>query len=189
MSSTDTTSMVAQIASLQDYDQYADLNWEGSFEDYLKIVKDNPDVTRNSFQRAYDMILSYGRQEYMDAKKKLVHYSFFDDPKNGGKDGIYGLDIPLMKLVNVLRSAAQGYGPEKRVILLHGPGGLLEQVDDRALAQEGARGVFAHPRGRALHLLLEADRRRHDGSGKRRGDLSLPDERRAAEADPGGLAR
>jgi serine protein kinase len=147
MSSTDTTSMVAQIASLQDYDQYADLNWEGSFEDYLKIVKDNPDVTRNSFQRAYDMILSYGRQEYMDAKKKLVHYSFFDDPKNGGKDGIYGLDIPLMKLVNILRSAAQGYGPERRVILLHGPVGsskstiarlIKKGLEEYSRSQEGA---------------------------------------------------
>ncbi|PIE18009.1 MAG: serine protein kinase [Proteobacteria bacterium] len=147
MSTVEPGSLIRQIADLQDYDQYADLHWEGSFEDYLQIVRDNPEVTRNAFQRVYDMVLAYGRQEYIDAKKKLVHYSFFDDGHNGGKDGIYGLDIPLMKLVNVLRSAAQGYGPERRVILLHGPVGsskstiarlLKKGLEDYSRSAEGA---------------------------------------------------
>ena len=32
--------------------------WEGSFEDYLELVRKNPQVTRNAFQRVYDMIIS-----------------------------------------------------------------------------------------------------------------------------------
>ena len=32
--------MVKQIASLQDYESYQDLHWEGSFEDYLKLVEE-----------------------------------------------------------------------------------------------------------------------------------------------------
>ena len=133
MSTADFGSMVKQIATLQDYDHYADLHWEGTFEDYLRIVKENPDVTRNAFQRVYDMVLSFGREEYIDAKKRLVHYNFFDDPSTGGKDAIYGLDIPLMKLVNILRSAANGYGPERRVILLHGPVGSSKSTIARLL--------------------------------------------------------
>ena len=81
----------------------------------------------------YDMIMSYGREEYIDAKKKLVHYPFFDDPENDGEDSVYGLDIPLMRLVNVFKSAAYGYGTEKRVILLHGPVGSSKSTIARLL--------------------------------------------------------
>ncbi|MCK5799001.1 MAG: serine protein kinase [Deltaproteobacteria bacterium] len=133
MSTVEPGSLIRQIADLQDYNSYADLHWDGSFEDYLEIVRKTPDVTRNAFQRVYDMVLSYGRQEYIDAKKKLVHYSFFDDERNGGRDAIFGLDIPLMKLVNILRSAANGYGPERRVILLHGPVGSSKSTIARLL--------------------------------------------------------
>ncbi len=136
-------SLVSKIAALQDFKQYADLNWEGTFEDYLQIVKENPKVARSAFQRLYDMILSYGREEYIDAKKKLVRYSFFRDEQNSGRDAIYGLDIPLMKLVNILRSAAHGYGTERRVILLHGPVGSSKSTIARLLKQ----GLEEYSRG------------------------------------------
>jgi serine protein kinase len=90
-------------------------------------------VTRNAYQRAYDMILSHGEEEYMDNKKKLVRFSFFRDEQSGGADAIYGLDIPLMRLMSVLKSAAQGYGTEKRVILLHGPVGASKSTIVRLL--------------------------------------------------------
>ena len=125
--------MVSAIATLQDYDQYQDLHWEGSFEDYLQIVREQPEVTRNAFQRLYDMVVSYGAEEYIDNKKKLIRYPFFKDPIDGGKDAIYGLDIPLMRLVHVLQAAAQGYGPEKRIILLHGPVGSSKSTIARLL--------------------------------------------------------
>lgn len=143
--------MVARIAALQDYDRYRDLHWEGSFEDYLAIVRERPQVTRNAFQRLYDMIVSYGEEEYIDNKKKLIRYPFFKDPIDDGKDAIFGLDIPLMRLVNVLRAAAQGYGPEKRIILLHGPVGSSKSTIARLLkkgtehyshTQEGAIYTF-----------------------------------------------
>ena len=38
-----------------------------------------------------------------------------------------------MKLVNVFKSAAQGYGTEKRVILLHGPVGSSKSTIARLL--------------------------------------------------------
>jgi serine protein kinase len=132
-SAADTAAMVSRIAALQNYREYADLNWEGSFEDYLGVVRDNPKVTRTAFQRIYDMILSYGQEEYFDVKKKLVRYNFFKDEQHGCKDAIYGLDIPLMRLVAVFKSAAQRYGTEKRVILLHGPVGSSKSTIVRLL--------------------------------------------------------
>ena len=126
-------SLVTRIASMQDYKRYEDLYWEGSFEDYLKIVQERPEVTRNAFQRVYDMVVSYGEDEYMDSKKRLIRYPFFKDPIDNGKDAIHGLDIPLMRLVHVLQAAAQGYGPERRIILLHGPVGSSKSTIARLL--------------------------------------------------------
>ncbi|HEX4613434.1 MAG TPA: serine protein kinase, partial [Urbifossiella sp.] len=48
-------------------------------------------------------------------------------------DGIYGLDRPLMQLVNTFKSAALGYGTERRVILLHGPVGSAKSTIARLL--------------------------------------------------------
>ena len=141
-----TTEMVSRIAALQDYDQYRDLHWEGSFEDYLRIVRDRPQVTRNAFQRLYDMIVSYGEEEYIDNKKRLVRYPFFKDPIDGGRDAVFGLDIPLMRLVHVLRAAAQGYGPEKRIILLHGPVGSSKSTIARLL-KKGCEAYSRAPDG------------------------------------------
>jgi serine protein kinase len=139
--------LVGQIAELQDYDEYRELHWEGSFEDYLELVKKNPRITRNSFQRVYDMVLSHGAEEYIDNKKKLIRYNFFKDEAGGGHDAVYGLDITLMRLMNVLKSAAKGYGTEKRVILLHGPVGsskstivrmIKRGIEDYSRTPEGA---------------------------------------------------
>ena len=124
--------LTSQIASLQDYKEYEDLHWEGGYEEYLQLVKKNPRVTRNAFQRLYDMVLSHGQEEYIDNKKKLIRYNFFSD-QEGGSDAIYGLDITLMRLMSVLKSAAQGYGTEKRVILVHGPVGSSKSTIVRLL--------------------------------------------------------
>jgi serine protein kinase len=127
------TAMVEKIAAMQDFALYRDLAWEGTFEDYLQVVRQHPQVTRNAFQRAYDMIIRYGIEEYTDNKKKLVRYNFFKDEMNGGADAVYGLDIPLMRLVHVFKAASEGYGPEKRVILLHGPVGSSKSTIARLL--------------------------------------------------------
>lgn len=115
-------------------------NWSGSFQEYLDLVKRDPKITRNAFQRMYDMILEAGTEEYIDFKKQVIRYKFFDDIKNNGKDAVFGLDVPIMKLVNVLKAAALGYGTEKRVILLHGPVGSAKSTICRLLK----KGVEAY---------------------------------------------
>ncbi len=139
-------SMIERIASLQDFDQYRDLHWEGSFEDYLEIVRARPEVTRNAFQRVYDMIIAAGVEEYVDNKKKLLRYNFFRDDSGSGRDAIFGLDIPLMRLVNVLKAAAEGYGPERRVILLQGPVGSSKSTIARLL-KKGLEDYSRTPEG------------------------------------------
>lgn len=126
-------SLLHSISQHHDIDEYQDLHWEGSFEDYLNVVREDPKVTRNAYQRIYDMIMSYGTEEYIDNKKKIVRYNFFKDEFGDGQDAIYGLDIPLMRLVNVFKAAANEYGTEKRIILLHGPVGSSKSTIVRLL--------------------------------------------------------
>ena len=122
MAPTDGASLLNLLDEMQNKKRFQELNWSGTFNDYLDNVAKNPKVTRNAFQRLYDMIMSYGTEEFEDAKKRLIRYSFFSDSSFDSDDAIYGLEIPLMRLVNFFKAAAQGYGTEKRVLLLHGIG-------------------------------------------------------------------
>ena len=121
------------ISKNLDPEKHRELNWTGTFHDYLRIVQENPSVVRNSFQRMYDLIMSHGVEEYTRLREDYVHYKFFDDPFEDGKDAVFGLDRPLMKLVNFFKSAAYGYGTEKRVLLLHGPVGSSKSTIVRVL--------------------------------------------------------
>jgi serine protein kinase len=108
-------------------------HWSGTFFEYLDLIKKYPKVTRNAYQRMFDMIIEAGTEEYIDFKKQVIRYKFFDDLPNNGKDAVFGLDVQLMKLVNVLKAASLGYGTEKRVILLHGPVGSAKSTICRML--------------------------------------------------------
>jgi serine protein kinase len=140
------SSLVEKIGSLQNLKEFAELHWTGTFEQYLDVVRKNPAVARSAFQRVYDMVLSYGQEEYIDNKKRLVRYNFFKDEQHGGRDAIFGLDIPLMRLVNVFKSAAERYGTERRVILLHGPVGSSKSTIARLL-KRGMEEYSRRPEG------------------------------------------
>jgi serine protein kinase len=129
----DGASLLNLVGQLQDQKRFQELNWSGTFQEYLDVVSGDSTITRNAFQRIFDMIMSYGVEEFEDAKKKLTRYLFFSDPSFDSDDAIYGLEIPLMRLVNFFKAAAQGYGTEKRVLLLHGPVGSSKSTIVRRL--------------------------------------------------------
>lgn len=112
---------------------YRKKHWEGTFDEYLDIVREHPEVTRTAYQRLYDMILSHGTEEVYENKEKITRYKFFTDFAAQHGDGIFGLDRPLMNLVNCFKSAAKGYGTERRVLLLHGPVGSSKSTIARLL--------------------------------------------------------
>ncbi|MEQ8768383.1 MAG: serine protein kinase [Planctomycetota bacterium] len=130
-----------------DVESFQEWNWSGSFQEYLDIVMQDPLVVRNSWQRVYDMIVSYGTEEYKDNKQSITRYRFFDDPFDNGKDAIFGLDRSLMRLVSCFKSAAYGYGTERRVLLLHGPVGSSKSTIARLL-KKGLEHYSRTPEGR-----------------------------------------
>ena len=114
-------------------EQFQEQHWTGSFWDYLELLEKNPSIARNAYQRLYDAIMAHGFERYQLFKRDCVRYHFFSDPFDNGADGIYGLDMALMTLVSFLRSAAEGYGTDKRILLLHGPVGSSKSTIARLL--------------------------------------------------------
>ena len=129
-----------------DFQRYKELSWTGTFDDYLGLAMENPRVCRNAYQRLYDMVMSYGTVDYKLMKERMVHYNFFDDSIDSGKDAVYGLDKPLMRLVGHIKSAAFGYGTERRVLLLHGPVGSAKSTIVRLL-KKGLERYSRTPEG------------------------------------------
>jgi serine protein kinase len=127
------TAILDGLRSQLDTTEYRKLHWEGTFADYLAIVLETPGVTRTAYQRLYDMILSHGTDDVYENKDRINRFKFFTEFATRHGDGIYGLDRPLMQLVNTFKSAALGYGTERRVILLHGPVGSAKSTIARLL--------------------------------------------------------
>jgi serine protein kinase len=127
------SSLLEQISARHRPDVFRQEHWEGTFDEYLETVRENPRVTRTSYERLYDMVVSYGSRPVEGTRDNLVHWKFFDDPDTGGRDAIFGLHRPLMELVNVFKSAALKYGSERRVLLLHGPVGSSKSTIARLL--------------------------------------------------------
>ena len=87
------------------------LRWEGTFAEYLAIVKERPEVAQTAHSRVYNMIKSSGLTERNGQKL----YNFF-----GGE--IFGLEKAIERLVEeYFHPAAKRLDVRKRILLLMGP--------------------------------------------------------------------
>ncbi|KKB35664.1 PrkA family serine protein kinase [Bacillus thermotolerans] len=87
------------------------LKWEGTFAEYLEIVKEKPWVAQSAHSRIYHMIKDQG-VELEDGRKQ---YSFFNTE-------LYGLEEALERLVEeYFHPAAKRLDVRKRILLLMGP--------------------------------------------------------------------
>jgi len=125
--------ILAALRPQLNLNDYRKKHWEGTFDEYLDIVREHPEVTRTAYQRLYDMILSHSTEEVYENKEKVTRFRFFTEFAAQHGDAIYGLDRPLMHLANAFKSAAKGYGTERRVLLLHGPVGSSKSTIARLL--------------------------------------------------------
>lgn len=87
------------------------LKWEGTFSEYLAIVKERPYVAQTAHSRVYNMIKSAGLTE--ENGSKLYH--FFGEE-------IFGLESAIERLVEeYFHPAAKRLDVRKRILLLMGP--------------------------------------------------------------------
>lgn len=100
------------LKKIQDHREHEEeLKWEGTFAEYLDLLKERPYLAQSAHSRVYNMIKSAGVVEEHDHKR----YKFFDED-------IYGLDEAMEKLVEeYFHPAARRLDVRKRILLLMGP--------------------------------------------------------------------
>jgi predicted Ser/Thr protein kinase len=86
-------------------------SWEGTFRDYLPLVMDNPSLAQRSHSRIYNMVKSAGVRVGDDEKE---HYAFFEEE-------LFGINEPLVRVVEYFKAAAMGSDVGRRILLLYGP--------------------------------------------------------------------
>lgn len=132
------------------------LKWEGTFGEYLALIKERKEVAQTSHSRVYNMIKNAGITEENGEKT----YHFFNDE-------IFGLEESIEKLVEeYFHPAAKRLDVRKRILLLMGPvsGGkstiatlLKRGLEEYSKTDEGAvyaiKGCPMHED--PLHLIPE----------------------------------
>jgi serine protein kinase len=87
------------------------LKWEGTFAEYLDILRERPEVAQTAHSRIYNMIKDAGVVEENGKKR----YLFFEGH-------IFGLEEAVERLVEeYFHSAAKRLDVKKRILLLMGP--------------------------------------------------------------------
>ncbi|ART75502.1 protein prkA [Sutcliffiella horikoshii] len=87
------------------------LKWEGTFGQYLEILKEEPWVAQSAHSRVYNMIKDAGVEEVNGQRK----YNFFSN-------ALFGLEEALERLVEeYFHPAAKRLDVRKRILLLMGP--------------------------------------------------------------------
>ncbi|WP_050614085.1 PrkA family serine protein kinase [Bacillus testis] len=87
------------------------LKWEGTFADYLALVKERPWIAQSAHSRVYNMIKDAGIEDVNGQRT----YSFFSNQ-------MFGLEESLERLVEeYFHPAAKRLDVRKRILLLMGP--------------------------------------------------------------------
>lgn len=100
--------------------------FEGTFLDYLRVVKNNPDLAMLAHERMYNVIVGSGtesinteddqRLKRIYGKETIKRYKFFEND-------FYGIDKTIMELVRYFHSASMRGEESRQVLYLVGPVG------------------------------------------------------------------
>lgn len=106
---------------------YGPLHWEGSFPSWIRdhLERDPVAHVRTSYQLVRDMLDHFGVETVERDGDRVTHFKLFDDPFEGGRHAIYGLDRVIDRLANAIRAAAKEEGKE-RLLILNGPVGTAK---------------------------------------------------------------
>ena len=133
---------------LKDRENTNKSKFEGTFLDYLEMVKKDSSIAKLSHKRMYDIIMKSGfkvlKPEENPRIKKIYgndiikRYNFF-------KDDFFGIDNVLMKLVNYFYSASMKGEESRQVLYLVGPvgAGKSSLVDSLKKALEYSESVYS----------------------------------------------
>lgn len=146
----------------RDREERVKKQFEGTFIEYLNLVKSDPSVAILSHQRLYDIIISKGieavktdenpRLRRIYGNDIIKKYSFFEND-------FFGIDKTIMKIVRYFHSAAMAGEEARQVLYLVGPVGAGKSSIMEALkkALECTEPIYALKgcpmREEPLHLI------------------------------------
>ena len=101
-------------------------HFEGTFLDYLEIVKENPEIPMLAHQRMYKMITEPGVEVIKTDENPRLRRIYGNDTIKKYKffaDDFFGIDKTIMKIVRYFHSAAMAGEESRQVLYLVGPVG------------------------------------------------------------------
>ena len=122
--------------------------FEGTFLDYLEILKQDPRIAKLAHERMYDIILDKGVEVLKGEENPRIKRIYGNDTirKYGFfKDDFFGIDKVIMKLVNYFYSAAMKGEESRQVLYLVGPvgAGKSSLVESLKKALEDAPPIYS----------------------------------------------
>lgn len=133
-----------------------------TLDEYIAMVKETPTIAATAHERIYNMIMAKGHKP--GAQPGETSFNFFSDE-------LYGMDVPLERIVRYFDSASQGHETRRRILLLWGPPGgakstiaamIKAGLEEYSVTDEGAtyaiKGCPMHEE--PLHLIPLALRKR-----------------------------
>jgi serine protein kinase len=110
----------------EDREQRQQRQWQGTFLEYLELVKADPGLAKSAHRRLHDMIINSGVSELNPENDPQLGRIYGDEPiKVYGffKEEFFGMERTLDKIVRYFHSAAMGGEECRQVLYLMGPVG------------------------------------------------------------------
>jgi len=103
-----------------------DHRWNGTFLDYLEIVREDPTITQLAHSRLFDTVSKAGARDILDTGDAKIKRLFGDEPHrvfNFFADEFFGIEKTVAQIVRYLHSAALKGEESRQVLYLMGPVG------------------------------------------------------------------
>ncbi len=145
-----------------DREQQNKHRFEGTFLDYLEILKENPDISKLAHKRIYDIISKCGSEIQRSEENPRIRRIYGNDiikKYHFFKEDFFGIDKILMKIVDYFHAAAMKGEASRQVLYLAGPvgAGKSSLVEAIKKALEDAEPIYSLKdcpmREEPLHLI------------------------------------
>lgn len=91
---------------------------EITYEEYLKLLEENPLIESNSAKYLLEAIKHTGTRKVIESGKELERYRFFDDPYNNGENAILGNTDILNEFVDSIEEISRSR--KRKIIWING---------------------------------------------------------------------
>ncbi len=123
-------------------------DWNGTFLDYLDLVREDPGITQLAHSRLFDIVSGAGSRDILASDDPKVKRLYGDDPYRVYEffaDEFFGIEKTVSQIVRYLHSAALKGEESRQVLYLMGPvgSGKSSLVEKLQRGLEQAEPIYA----------------------------------------------